>query len=1309
MEILEFIRETYWSKDYIVEIDGFKKVAKFVKEGMITSPFEVAIRKELGRNVHGLLVPERIDFQQVPILVYDLDGYEPVEHSLSAAQALLNTLKNVLHVPRLYVPYIGFHDIVKRGGETFVFLPFVQNVDAIKKLFEEGVVIVAPEFFHAGASDKSTMYVFGRAILNLTNDKNIRELAEKLCAEDPELRAFDEDIPYFAVSRPKIFKVKRVRRHIEEEIESKIMNSTGSSFIGVVGPQRSGKTTIIENLSNTLREKGIPFISAITAVDLIVQTLELTADNIPKKLVEELSFCLENVCKIDSISLAIVEALSTLRQVVIIVDDYQEAAETLRAMLRRIMSHASEGCVKVVAFSVEDFDDFSEKITIPPFDLDETKELIKNSVGEFSNIEEFAAWVNAVTSGLPGLMVEYLRTLYENELFEIQKDGRYRFDTDLVAGLTTDFVIREKIQKFFDEPEVFLSVLGQKFEQRELDLLKRLTGFNFRIEDLIAEGIIYREYNRYRFALRQYWEAFYNLVPDGKKRWLHEKLSESIDEPEKRAWHFEVMGRRVSAARVYLQAVYDGLKFYHSPSLLRSYLARVKELIGDRVSYAVIKFEVELAERTNEFYVLNDLSIPDSKLYSYYLGQKFFLTYQEKEAAEIFSRYAEGFGKLGTLRRIFGRVKSEYFYQRRRGNYYTALKSILSQLSEKNPLEAKLLVDVYILLADLIGTGVEATSYLKTAEKIALEYNIAHKLPAIYNNLAVVSVSNTLAIQYLKRAVEVALDIGLPARAYLAHLNLLYHSLYAGKIKEFVDGLMEIKPRLKMLNLKDELVYCNTLEAFYHAYNFEIDEALTHVKEMGELISDDLERILLEISVHFVTRDLVKVKELISKIENRIGELNRDERVVLELLKAYGTPGFGEKWFEYAKSPAKIYREEILAVFGEDLAKISPDAVRNELLNLEKMFIVDGSFLSLALLYEGFHNYYKAIGNSYKSRVYLRKALEIYMNIGLLNACSKIAQLHGYQFDVQRVESIRLTSYDQFLKEMISSLKIADIRIKPDIVLSYFASSLVSKLPFQGVETKVMDNYLEREIVASVGNVKECNFERIQASPLELVLKGEIDPQARYYLCCENEYLALSRQHLDELFKYVEVIDFTLVSVFKSLLTTLRSMVDPLTKLYTRYYLISLLEELFRNASQYYDHFSVVMCDIDNFKKINDTYGHLVGDEVLKAIAKVFRENLRSQDLVGRFGGEEFLLAFPHTDAEETVVVLERLRRVLRGLGQFPFSVTLSFGVAEYKAGAVDSVDSLIIKADTALYHAKNTGKDRIVRYVEGMTGGLHA
>ncbi|HPV63163.1 MAG TPA: diguanylate cyclase, partial [Fervidobacterium sp.] len=86
-----------------------------------------------------------------------------------------------------------------------------------------------------------------------------------------------------------------------------------------------------------------------------------------------------------------------------------------------------------------------------------------------------------------------------------------------------------------------------------------------------------------------------------------------------------------------------------------------------------------------------------------------------------------------------------------------------------------------------------------------------------------------------------------------------------------------------------------------------------------------------------------------------------------------------------------------------------------------------------------------------------------------------------------------------------------------------------------------------------------------------------------------------------------------------------------------------------------------------------------------------------------------FIMLFPDSDIDETVSILERLRRLIRDIEDFPFKITLSYGVSNYPISEVTSHEQLIQDADIALYHAKRTGKDRIVLFTEGMTGGLHA
>jgi len=123
---------------------------------------------------------------------------------------------------------------------------------------------------------------------------------------------------------------------------------------------------------------------------------------------------------------------------------------------------------------------------------------------------------------------------------------------------------------------------------------------------------------------------------------------------------------------------------------------------------------------------------------------------------------------------------------------------------------------------------------------------------------------------------------------------------------------------------------------------------------------------------------------------------------------------------------------------------------------------------------------------------------------------------------------------------------------------------------------------------------------------------------------------------------------------------------------------------------------SVVMCDIDKFKHINDFYGHRKGDEILKAIGYQLNMSLRETDLVGRYGGEEFIIVLPNTGDEEAYIVSEKIRKNIED--SMPLNddepVTLSLGVATYPDHGLTE-EELIEKADQALYHSKNAGRNR--------------
>jgi len=160
---------------------------------------------------------------------------------------------------------------------------------------------------------------------------------------------------------------------------------------------------------------------------------------------------------------------------------------------------------------------------------------------------------------------------------------------------------------------------------------------------------------------------------------------------------------------------------------------------------------------------------------------------------------------------------------------------------------------------------------------------------------------------------------------------------------------------------------------------------------------------------------------------------------------------------------------------------------------------------------------------------------------------------------------------------------------------------------------------------------------------------------------------------------------------------------DPLTGLFNRQFLNKLLEREWGISKQRDFPLSVIMADIDNFKTVNDTYGHQAGDMVLKKIAEVLSKNLRKNDYLARYGGEEFIFVLPQTDLINAYNIAERfiaeVRKAVVSLNNnHRLSVTISCGVStacpEKKP---EKIQALIHRADTALYEAKSSGKDRVV------------
>lgn len=156
---------------------------------------------------------------------------------------------------------------------------------------------------------------------------------------------------------------------------------------------------------------------------------------------------------------------------------------------------------------------------------------------------------------------------------------------------------------------------------------------------------------------------------------------------------------------------------------------------------------------------------------------------------------------------------------------------------------------------------------------------------------------------------------------------------------------------------------------------------------------------------------------------------------------------------------------------------------------------------------------------------------------------------------------------------------------------------------------------------------------------------------------------------------------------------------DTLTGLYNRGEALKFLEKNVKSIDDKGDTLSVVICDIDLFKRVNDSYGHEGGDVVLKEISKLLQEFMGDRGVVSRWGGEEFLLIFPNVDCETATAyaneILEQIRETYINYNGYVVQVTMSFGVQQYIKNK--TVDDMISRADKKLYKAKNSGRNKVI------------
>ena len=257
---------------------------------------------------------------------------------------------------------------------------------------------------------------------------------------------------------------------------------------------------------------------------------------------------------------------------------------------------------------------------------------------------------------------------------------------------------------------------------------------------------------------------------------------------------------------------------------------------------------------------------------------------------------------------------------------------------------------------------------------------------------------------------------------------------------------------------------------------------------------------------------------------------------------------------------------------------------------------------------------------------------------------------------------------------------------------SYFAGNktalfyIIAQLFFLSMSTifsLMTDGYLEYNLITRHGIVLGSFLEMLLFS-LALAYKLK---------ALQEEKIAIINNAKNQLQKQVQERTYKLQAANKKLQAV--SITDKLTNIHNRLGLDTAFEEALKDYQMSHQEFGVILVDIDNFKNINDKYGHQVGDKILQSIAKILQEHTRDTDIVGRWGGEEFLIICPQTDLAGTRRRAELLRKFIEEYKFYKvLHVTASFGVSIILDD--DTQDTLLKRVDKALYKAKESGKNRV-------------
>ncbi len=878
---------------------------------------------------------------------------------------------------------------------------------------------------------------------------------------------------------------------------------------------------------------------------------------------------------------------------------------------------------------------------------------------------------------------------FENFTFEIPKSIKIK--------------IRQKTpisDELFPKDFKYLSILGENFSRNDVRNFEEILKINFeeKIKYGLREGIIELDDDNYRFS-NEHWKQLYESIDFEEKIAIHSKLAKlylNLDNPYrdilKSGFHYILAGKDISAIVVYLRFIRENLDTYvFSTERMKDIFSKIYYLLKkcNRLdSYAFHSLRLKFQYQSFEELPF-EISLPESEKFQHLKILEKHIKNKEKEVIEDFP-------KLFKKPRVKSKYKFEDFkllstYLVYNYSYYSVydklenieeFRSIANNIDEKNEKWATLKAEYLLLLANSISykDRNEAKVHLEQAVKIAFHYNKKYLLIQVYNAFGILNDATSLSIDNFRKAIQISNEIGYIKRKFIPTINLLRALLYFGYIEEMRNEIEDFEKYKLIVNNPSDLAFYYRIVSFLPMYEQKYEEAKGSLNKSLEIESNfGLQKSSLRIIIlnELVCGNYDNARKIIIENKEDPAIKTRAFEHLVKMVLAENDDEFKKIWIEYRNSPYTLLREEILYIFAEKIAKVDLGGFLEELNKWENEYTVNGVKLSLFYILLAKHKYIKTLKN----------------DVRLLQLISEICTLaKDIKINHPILKECKSEKSDEFLG-LLHTFKRIDMRITIEQFVNLFAAEIHRLFNAEKLFLTVND-----ELIGISYNVSNIPYiigipekEVFRLSPFEFLIKENIDDKSNYLIYIYSENYKSNDPY--ELENKLTLLQELFCGQLKGMILRERANIDNLTGLYNRWKFNQFINEIFDRKST---KFSVFIADIDSFKKINDTYGHVVGDNVLKNIAKILKEHVHNEGLVARYGGEEFV-GILHKEKIEAVKTCEAIREKVEkeSSNLFGFRVTISIGIAE--ASEKENVTELLGLADQRLYNAKETGKNRVV------------